>query len=395
MGEMKVTRPHWSTVTKIVVSLFSLAFFVYLLFRFNAILAPLTLAVVLAYVLSPLVKLLQARLGLHRGLATILVYLFVGAVIAALPILLLPPLAAQMSELVQDLEQGFSRLNAWLMHPFVIGGQVFDLGELVQSAVGSIQGALEPFVGRTLSLVVEVISSLVWVIFIAVVSAYLVKDGPKLRAWSEAAVPPDYRSDFIHLREEISLIWSAFFRGQLVLAVVVALIISSAGFILGLPFALALGLLAGLLEFLPSIGHGIWLVTAASLALFVGSTWLPLPNWVFMLVISGLHMVFQQFDLNYLIPRIIGRRVHLPPLVVILGIVAGATLAGVLGILLAAPTIASIRIIGRYIYANLFDLDPFPPDPDLSLPADPRWWRKLTPRHPTAPKPQSEGHSEL
>jgi predicted PurR-regulated permease PerM len=96
-----------------------------------------------------------------------------------------------------------------------------------------------------------------------------------------------------------------------------------------------------------------------------------------MLIVIGLHLVYQQFDLNYLIPRIIGRSVHLPPLVVILGIVTGAVLAGVLGILLAAPTIASARVLGRYVYANLFDMDPFsrPAAPPLQ-PPNPRWWRK-------------------
>jgi predicted PurR-regulated permease PerM len=79
-----------------------------------------------------------------------------------------------------------------------------------------------------------------------------------------------------------------------------------------------------------------------------------------MLIVMALHLVYQQFDLNYLIPRIIGRSVHLPPLVVILGIVSGAVLAGVLGIFLAAPTIASARVLGRYIFSNLFDLPPFP-----------------------------------
>jgi predicted PurR-regulated permease PerM len=78
------------------------------------------------------------------------------------------------------------------------------------------------------------------------------------------------------------------------------------------------------------------------------------------LIVLGLHVVFQQVDLNYLIPRIIGRRVHLHPMVVILGIVAGALLAGVLGVLLAAPTIASARLLGRYLKAYLFDLPPAP-----------------------------------
>jgi predicted PurR-regulated permease PerM len=99
-----------------------------------------------------------------------------------------------------------------------------------------------------------------------------------------------------------------------------------------------------------------------------------------MLIVIGMHIIFQQFDLNYLLPRIIGRRVHLPPLVVILGIFAGALLAGFLGILLAAPTIATARVIGRYIYANLVDIDPFP-EKSITTPLpppDPRWWR----RHP-------------
>ena len=140
-----------------------------------------------------------------------------------------------------------------------------------------------------------------------------------------------------------------------------------------------MGVIAGLLEFLPSIGHAIWLTIATILGLFVGSTWMPIPNWAFTLIIIGLHIFFQQFDINYLIPRIIGRRVHLPPLVVILGIVSGALLAGVLGVLLAAPTIASARVVGRYVYANLFDQDPFPDSVAPSLPPpNPRWWRKTT-----------------
>jgi hypothetical protein len=129
-----------------------------------------------------------------------------------------------------------------------------------------------------------------------------------------------------------------------VLALVVAAIMTLLSLAVGMPYALAMGALAGLLEFLPSIGHGIWLFTASILLFFQGSTWIPVPNWAAMVLVIGLHIVFQQVDLNYLIPRIIGRRVRLHPLVVILGIVAGATVAEVLGVMLAAPTIASAWI---------------------------------------------------
>lgn len=373
---MQGVRSRWSPQTKLTISLLIIALFIYLLSRFSAILAPIVLAVILAYVLSPLVNQLQSRFGLHRALATLFIYILMLAVTITLPILLLPPLAAQFAGLNLDIQRILRAVEDLLGHRFLIAGQVINVDELFQQFIGSLQGVLEPVFGQTLTLAVEVISSVVWVIFILVVSFYLIKDGSALRNWLESIVPPDYQDDYIRLRDEINHIWGAFFRGQLVLALVVSVIFTIAGLILGIPFALAMGVFAGLLEFLPSIGHGIWLVVAALVCLFGGSTWIPLPNWVFMLIVVGLHLGYQQFDLNYLIPRIIGRSVHLPPLVVILGIVTGAVLAGVLGILLAAPTIASARVIGRYIYANLFDLEPFtghaaPPLP----PPNPRWWR--------------------
>ncbi|MEM5775539.1 MAG: AI-2E family transporter [Anaerolineaceae bacterium] len=105
--------------------------------------------------------------------------------------------------------------------------------------------------------------------------------------------------------------------------------------------------------------------------------WLDIPRWAFLLIVVGAHIIFTQTDLNYLIPRVIGRRVRLAPLVVILGIVAGAALAGVLGVVLAAPTIATGRVIGRYIYSRLFEMDAL--DEPATQPLPPpefRWWRK-------------------
>ncbi len=91
------------------------------------------------------------------------------------------------------------------------------------------------------------------------------------------------------------------------------------------------------------------------------------------------HILFTQFDLNYLIPRLIGRSLKLPPVVVILGIVAGAALAGVMGVVLAAPTIASMRVLGRYIYARLADQDPFPEQHAYKTlpPPEPRIWKRI------------------
>ncbi len=374
---MKTSRPHWSSQTKLAVSLVILALLVYLLYRFQIVIPPFILAVVLAYILTPVVNFTATRFRLPFILSILLIYLVLIVLLALLPLVFISPLVRQLSELNVDIQQLLEGADALIANQiFLPGGFLIDGAAVVEQLARALQTILEPFFSTTLGFLLDVISSLVWIIFILVVSFYLIKDGPALRVWFENKLPPDYREDILRLRDEINQIWSAFFRGQLLLALVVALIFITIGFVLGLPFALAMGVFAGLLEFIPSLGHGIWLITGSLLALLLGSTWMKIPNWVFAIIIVGLHVIFQQFDLNYLIPRIIGRSVRLPPLVVILGIFTGASLAGVLGIVFAAPTIASARILARYILAYLFDLEPFPEEVAPPLPPpDPDWWR--------------------
>jgi predicted PurR-regulated permease PerM len=341
------------------------------------VLAPLVMALILAYILTPVANFCEARFHLPRALATLISYLFLLSVLGAILMLVIPPLASQLSGMSLDLQRFLEEARSFFRGSISIAGLRFDLEAGFQGLIQGLQGVIEPVVGQTFSFLIRAIGSIVWVIFTVVVSFYLIKDSGALSTWLESLVPPAFKPDYLRLTETIREIWRAFFRGQIVLALVVATIITGFGLVMGLPFALAMGVLGGLLEFLPSVGHAIWLFIASILAFVGGSTYLPLPNWAFMLLLIGLHMIFQQFDLNYLIPRIIGRRVHLPPVVVILGIVAGAVIAGVLGILLAAPTIASARVIGRYIYGNLFDIDPFPDNTGATLsPPDARWWRK-------------------
>lgn len=374
---MNDTRPRWPFQVKLMVSLLLLAFFIYLLSRFHQVVSPLVLAVILAFILSPIVNFLQFRLKLARVLSILLTYILLLAVSLLIPIVFSPILGSQIKGLNLDFQQVSQEIQTFLGKQYLFGGQIIDVSTLLEQLSTGLRGLLEPFVGQTLTLVVEVVSSIVWLVFIFVVSFYLIKDNARLQNWIENLVPPSYQKDFRTIRDEIYQIWSAFFRGQLVLGFVVACIFTVIGFILGMPFALSMGILAGLLEFLPSIGHGIWLLTASLLALTFGSTWLPLANWAFTLIIVGLHLFYQQFDLNYLIPRIIGKRVRLSPLVVILGIVTGAVLAGVLGILLAAPTIASARVLGRYVYANLLDMDPFPVTMTQSIaPSESYGWKR-------------------
>ena len=378
-------RPHWPYATKLTISLLLLAFFIFLLSRFREIIPPIIIAIIIAYILNPIVNFLKRRFHLPRTLTILITYIILMVIIIGIPIVIIPimgeniePLQINPQQIVTSIESALAqdyRIAGFTIHPSALAGQV----------ISALQGLVQPVVGQTVNLVKNVITSIIWIIFIILVSFYLIKDGSKLEDWVTSHLPSTFLSDFHWIRDEINQIWGAFFRGQLLLSTLVSIIFTIVGLILGLPFALAMGILAGILEFLPSIGHGIWLVIASIMAFFLGSTWMPIPHWAFMLIVIGLHLFFEQFDLNYLIPRIVGRRVHLPPLVVILGIVSGAILAGILGIPLAAPTIASMRVIGRYIFANLFDMEWTPVSATQPLPPPKTYWWQWTQRREKSP----------
>jgi predicted PurR-regulated permease PerM len=349
----------------------------YLLYRFGAIIPPLIIAFILAYLLTPTANFFHEKLHFRRGLAIITTYLILFLILGFALRMVIPMIYRQVADIRINLFMSYVQARAFLASGFVVAGIPIDTRGLLNWLNSSYQNLLQPLFGSTLMVLRGIISSIAWIVLIVVISIYLIKDASRYSNWLDRLPPPDYRDDFLRIRNEISLIWSSFFRGQLLLAFVVACIFTTVSFAIGLRFALLMGVLAGLLEFLPSIGHGIWIVIGLCVAYFGGSNWIPIPHWGFALLVLGLHLIFEQVDMNYLIPRIIGRSVRLPALVVILGIISGAALAGVLGVMLAAPTIASLRVIGRYIYAQLVGMDPFPDNTTDPLPKpDLQWWHK-------------------
>lgn len=367
-------RPRWSTATKILIVILLILGALSLLQRIQIIIAPLILAGILAFILNPVVNFFNRWAHIPRSLVLLFIYLVFAALITVTVATLTPPLMRQIQSLMNELPAILEPIESWFAHEWTLGpysvdpsGLLDETEALLLDFVQSIGSESVNFLGEAVARVAEVG---VAAIFMLLISFYLVKDGQKATKWFYGLVPPNLQGDVHRLLDEINLIWGGFFRGQVVLGLVGGLIVGIGSAIVGLPMALLLGVMAGLLELLPSLGHGIWLTLALPLALFSGSTWewMPLSNLWFAVLVLGLHAVYQQVDLNYIIPRIIGRRVHLHPLIVILGILVGATVGGVLGVFLAAPTISSLRVLGRYIYANLMDMDPFPPELEAAAP---------------------------
>ncbi len=213
--------------------------------------------------------------------------------------------------------------------------------------------------GNPLSIARGLTTGIITVVYVLVLNFWILKDLYKLQRSVIEQVPADYQEDARRLGQELAQIWHAFLRGQVTLAIAVGILTWVMLVIVGMPNASGLALLAGVMEFLPSIGPGLSGTIGTAVALFQGSLWMPVANLTFAIVVLGLYILNAQIENIYLIPRLVGSRVRLHPAVTFVGIVSGTLVFGLLGVLLATPIIASARTIFIYIYHKLLDLEPF------------------------------------
>ncbi len=349
----------WSDTTKWLVIISSLLALVWIVYRFSQIISPLAIAVILAYVLNPPVKFITTRARLPRTLAVAAIYLALIVILSLVLVAFVPSLIQQVTSIDVDLQDSVEDISRFFEQPLSIFGFSIDLRDMYGEVRDTVQSIVSPLASQTVSFLVGLASGVAWLIFILIVSFYLLKDLGKLGNSIRGLVPADYWDEVRQLGEQVNVIWSAFFRSQLVLCAVIGTVVGVTMQVVGVRNALILGIIAGVLEIIPNIGPIIAAIPAILIAYFQGSAYLPLSDGWFALLVVGLYVVIQQLENNILVPRIIGRSLNLHPLVVIIGAIAGANLAGVLGMFLAAPALASLRILGRYVYRKLLDLEPF------------------------------------
>lgn len=368
--------PAWSTGTKRLILITLALIFVLFVLRVKILLPPFILAVILAYLVEPLVNFVTRRIPIPRVLTIVLIYLVIIAALIAIPASAIPPIITQVNALITYIPafiHQLSRLLAELQEPILITEDIIipinqlPLDQAFLSLSGNLLNLVQGFGGQTISIFGSVLgaslSTVGWVVLVLFLSFYMVKDHESLFQAMLVLAPPNYRSDVINLSQQISDLWNAFLRGQLVLCMVVGSIVFVMAVIIGLPNALLLALIAGLMEFLPTIGPVLAAIPAVFLGYFQSNgSWLGqlIGSFWFVIVIIILYTVIYQMENYYLVPRIIGHRLQLHPIVVVLGAIAGASIAGIFGIMLAAPLLASGRILFSYIYAKLTDQPPFP-----------------------------------
>jgi predicted PurR-regulated permease PerM len=349
----------WSEGTKRWVVTMGAVLGAIVLYAIRHILTPFILAAILAYILNPLVELLNGRLRLPRTLAVVTVYLVLFVVVTLVPAIFAPGLIQPLTALnvdVQGIVQAIVQFVTEHQTVMLFGFPV-DTSPFYEEIINSLNRFVTSVAPRSVNILFGFASgfasTLTGFILTIMVSFYMLKDARQLSRSLDELVPPEYRGEVWQLRREVTGIWNSFFRGQIILCTIIGVMTGTALWMLGMQSASLLGLLAGILETIPNLGPILSAIPALIIAFLQGSTRLPIsPPW-FVLLVAGLYVVIQQVENNFLVPRIIGRSVNLHPLVVLLGVVAGASVAGFLGVFLAAPVLSTARILSSYVYGKL------------------------------------------
>lgn len=376
----KVTSPRWSNTTKLIAGFTMVAIVAAILVRFSSFIGPLLLAFILTYLLHPLVKRLSAaiqvswRAAVNLIFAAFLVIIILlstvagfaiveqlGNVVRALQTFLsdLPNLAQDLSTqvfTVGPFEVDFASLESLLVNEFGM-----DFTAISQQLLSIVQPALGQAGSLITALATSTVTTLGWFLFIFIISYLTLTEMGGAPDFFRNAELPGHDADIRRMGRELGRTWNSFLRGQLLL---VSLIILSSFILmslLGVHYALALALITGLAKFVPYIGSLAMYITTFLVALFQGGNYLGIqPDMTYAIVVVIAAVLLDQTFDNIVTPRIYGRALGVHPAAVLVTALIAANLLGVVGLLLAAPVLASLQLFSTYALRKMLDLDPWP-----------------------------------
>ena len=372
--------PYWGITTKTVVGLAVVAAIGAVLYFLRPIMGPLLLAFVLSYLLYPLVQRFSQVTRFSWGIS-------VGIVFVTFIILLLGFFSAagialfqQIRSLIEAVSQMLSNLprliSALPGHILVIGDFQFNLSNLdldIETLVKEAINNLQPLLGQTGSWVGAIATSTAsffgWMAFILLITYFILSEAHKKN--TEETIPffelPGYNYDFFRISRELKRTWNSFLRGQIILVIIEGVVDATVLSMFGVRYALVLGLLAGLGRFIPYVGQFTNVLVSGLVTYFQVSNYLGIDSTLFTIIVIVWVVLLDTVMDNVVAPRIFGQSLGLHPAAILVTALIGAQLIGLPGIILAAPVLASLRLIGRYVSRKMLNIDPWR-EPDIETP---------------------------
>ncbi len=312
----------------------------YMLGAVQSVLWPFIISAIIAYVLTPVVDGLETY-GVPRGLGSLLLVLCFLGLIAGFLALLLPLILEQTQQIIALLPTALSRTQQ------ILAGYGVEIPD-ISNIVTQLQGLLNQYLGKSLQVAAKQFSNILngafLLVLVPVVLFYMLRDIHRVMPILISCVPVKYRAFAVEWLTSLDRTVSAFFRGQLIVMVALGSLYTLGLWLVGLQYAVAIGVLVGVLSFIPYVGSfvGVFLATLLAVVQFTDVTAV---IWVWLV-----HAVAQTLEGMVLTPNIVGDKVGLNPVWLIFALMVFGVLMGFLGVLLAVPLAAIIGTSARVIY---------------------------------------------
>jgi predicted PurR-regulated permease PerM len=361
------SSPRWNGTAKLIVALLIAIVIIYVLYRFQTYLAPLLLSFLIAYLVHPLAKFLNERLRIPwRAISTIIFVLLFLVLIGLLTwggisiVDQIQNLITYLQKLILQIPGFFESLSE---SPLVIGRFSIDLSSFdLNDLWTQLQGVVQPVLSSAGSLIGSIASgaatTVVGLIFILLIAYFIMVESGGMRDQMIKLSIPKFEEDIRKLGNQLSKIWNAFLRGQLLVFAITVVVYSILLSILGVRYFFLLALLAGLARFVPYVGPFVAWTTYGLVSLFQINYFglKPLP---FALIVVGIAWITDVIMDNFVSPRVMSNALKIHPAAVLVMVFISASLFGFIGVLLSAPLLASLQLFGNYVFRKLMDLDPW------------------------------------
>lgn len=334
--------------------LIALIVFGWLFYLLSPVLMPFFVAALLAYLGDPIVDKLEAN-KLSRTVSVSIVFLVLLLAGLILLLVLLPMLTGQIGALIKRLPDYLAFIQSHLM-PWLktigLPAELIDINMVKEalanywSEVGHVAGGIFSYMTRSGIVILQWLANL---ILVPVVTFYLLRDWDILVARFREMLPRRHADTVVKLSLECDDMLAAFIRGQVMVMLALATIYTIGLSFIGLELALLLGVIAGIVSFVPYLGLIVGIGLAGLAAFFQFHDWIPV---LMVVVVFG---VAQAVEGMFLTPRFVGERIGLHPVAVIFAVLAGGQLFGFSGVLLALPVAAVIMVLLRYVHQHYLD----------------------------------------
>ncbi|UJF25571.1 AI-2E family transporter [Planococcus sp. 107-1] len=318
----------------------------------KTVVLPVVLALILYYLLRPILRLLEG-FKIPRIWGILIIFLGLIGLITLLVVLVFPFLKTQFQNLIMEFPNYFMQLltdlDAFLRTSYIgdyYMGSSFDIEELVATLPGNITDTLQNTVTSIISGVTGLISTITSVILSVVIVPfilfYLLKDGEKLPEYFVKLLPPRLRQDTREVLSEADKQLGAYIQGQIIVAFCIGVMIYIGFLIIGMDYALLLGVLAMVTSVVPYLGPAIAITPAAIIALVTSP---------FMLVkLAIVWTVVQLVEGNLISPQVMGKTMFIHPVTIIFVLLTAGSLFGIAGVILGIPMYALVRVLVSHLY---------------------------------------------